>query len=99
MLTRWKIAIVTGLFVVGALSFLLGLFPTFAGIFWILWFTGCGACILALVLTVLVPTHRPAVSRPVASRSAVRRSVTDPPVTGGPAADSATGSADGVSRP
>lgn len=84
MLTRWKIAIVTGLFVVGALSFLLGLFPTFAGIFWILWFAGCGACILALVLTVLVPTHRPA---------------SDPPVTGGPAADTATGPADGVSRP
>ena len=56
MLSRWKVAVITGLFAFGALSFVLGLFPLLADIFWILWFAGCGACILALVLTVIVPS-------------------------------------------
>lgn len=84
MLSKWKVAVVTGLFVLSALSFFLGLFPILADVFWILWFAGCGACILALVLTVIVPTHRPAANAAAAGSSAA-----------GPAA----GSVDGVSRP
>lgn len=84
MLSKWKVAVITGLFVLSALSFFLGLFPILADVFWILWFAGCGACILALVLTVIVPTYRPEANAAAASSSAV-----------GPAA----GSADGVSRP
>ncbi|AOP55340.1 MAG: hypothetical protein ACTMKZ_07665 [Brevibacterium aurantiacum] len=63
MLSRWKVAVITGLFAFGALSFVLGLFPLLADIFWILWFAGCGACILALVLTVIVPSPRSAANR------------------------------------
>ncbi|MCF2586634.1 hypothetical protein [Brevibacterium sp. UCMA 11752] len=63
MLSRWKVAVITGLFAFGALSFVLGLFPLLADIFWILWFAGCGACILALVLTVVVPSPRSAANR------------------------------------
>ena len=59
MFSKWKVAVITGLFVLSALSFFLGLFPIFANVFWILWFAGCGTCILALVLTVVVPTLRP----------------------------------------
>lgn len=55
MLTRWKVPIVSGLFVFGAFGFLLGLFPSLAGVFWLLWITGCGACILGLILAVVVP--------------------------------------------
>ena len=84
MLSKWKVTVVTGLFVVSALSFFLGLFPLFADIFWILWFIGCGACILALVLTVVVPTYRA-----VADRRAPNASATD----------AEAGPADGVSRP
>ncbi|MCF2572253.1 hypothetical protein [Brevibacterium sp. UCMA 11754] len=100
MLSRWKVAVITGLFAFGALSFVLGLFPLLADIFWILWFAGCGACILALVLTVVVPsprsasnrseTGRPDSSRPEAGRSAVNRHAPR---------RSAADSADGVSQP
>ncbi|SMX94247.1 MULTISPECIES: hypothetical protein [Brevibacterium] len=69
MLSKWKVTVITGLFVFGALSFILGLFPLLAEIFWILWFAGCGACILALVLTVIVPSHRPTANRREADRS------------------------------
>lgn len=62
MLTRWKVPIVSGLFVFGAFGFLLGLFPALAGIFWLLWISGCGACILGLILGVVVP------SRPTSER-------------------------------
>ena len=57
MFSRWKITVVTALFVVGAVSFLLGLFPALAAFFWILWFAGCGACILGLILAVVIPTY------------------------------------------
>ncbi|WP_350269890.1 hypothetical protein AAFP32_15410 [Brevibacterium sp. CBA3109] len=70
MLSKWKVTVITGLFVFGALSFILGLFPLLAEIFWILWFAGCGACIRALVLTVVVPSHRPTANRREAGRSA-----------------------------
>lgn len=59
MLTRWKVPIVSGLFVFGAFSFLLGMFPDLAGIFWLLWITGCGVCILGLILAVVVPRRAP----------------------------------------
>lgn len=90
MLSKWKVTVITGLFAFGALSFILGLFPLLADIFWILWFAGCGACILALVLTVIVPSPRPAmnrldVNRPAANRHEAGRSAADP--------------ADDVSRP
>ncbi|MDN5657634.1 MAG: hypothetical protein L0G76_08620 [Brevibacterium sandarakinum] len=84
MLSKWKVTVVTGLFVLSALSFFLGLFPLLADIFWILWFIGCGACILALVLTVIVPTYRPAADRRGAKASAP---------------GSEAGYTDGVSRP
>ncbi|WP_193071561.1 hypothetical protein [Brevibacterium sp. FME37] len=90
MLSKWKVLVITGLFVFGALSFILGLFPLFADIFWILWFAGCGACILALILTVIVPSPRSAENRRAAGTS----------VSGHPAAcRTATGPADGISRP
>lgn len=90
MLSKWKVTVITGLFAFGALSFILGLFPLLAGIFWILWFAGCGACILALVLTVVVPSPRSAANRAAAKTS----------VSGHPATDrTAEGPADGVSRP
>ncbi|MDN5875145.1 MAG: hypothetical protein L0I80_04105 [Brevibacterium sp.] len=88
MLSRWKVAVVTGLFVLSALSFFLGLLPLLSDIFWILWLAGCGACILALVLTVIVPTDRPEAGRAEANR----------PAANAPAAGAETGSAEGVSR-
>ncbi|WP_231443516.1 hypothetical protein [Brevibacterium zhoupengii] len=89
MLTRWKVAVITGLFAFGALNFILGLFPLLADIFWILWFTGCGACILALVLTVIVPSQSPAAKSSVAGH----------PATPSPTAHPAPGPVDGVSQP
>ena len=95
MLSKWKVTVITGLFVFGALSFILGLFPLLADIFWILWFAGCGSCILALVLTVIVPSPRPA-----EDRRAAKTSVSDHPAAGrSVTGSSAAGPADGVSQP
>lgn len=90
MLSKWKVLVITGLFVFGALSFILGLFPLLADIFWILWFAGCGACILALVLAVIVPSPRSA-----GNPRAAKTSVSARPSAGRTAA----GPSDGVSRP
>lgn len=57
MLYRWKAAVVAGLFVLGAVCFLLGLFPALAGLFWTLWLSGCGACIAGLILAVTIPSR------------------------------------------
>lgn len=95
MLSKWKVTVITGLFVFGALSFILGLFPLLADIFWILWFAGCGACILALVLTVIVPSPRSAANRRPAKTSVSARAATGRTAAG----SSAVGTADGVSRP
>lgn len=95
MLSKWKVTVITGLFAFGALSFILGLFPLLADIFWILWFAGCGACILALVLTVIVPSPRPAVNHPATNRLDVNRPAANRHEAGRSAADPA----DGVSQP
>ena len=52
---KWKTRIVVGLFVCGGLGFVLALVPGLSGIFWLLWLTGCAACILGLVLAVTLP--------------------------------------------
>ncbi|MDN5807192.1 MAG: hypothetical protein L0H52_08440 [Brevibacterium sp.] len=82
MLRKWKAAVITGLFVFGALSFILGLLPLLADIFWILWFTGCGACLLALVLTVTVPARRSAGHTPDAQQREAGRPAGDGPDDG-----------------
>ncbi|MCI4011778.1 hypothetical protein [Brevibacterium sp. ZH18] len=65
MLRKWKLVVVTALFIVGAVCFFLGLFPSFAPLFWGLWIAGCSACIFGLILAVVVPSNRPGtVSRP-----------------------------------
>ena len=64
MLKKRKVAVVTGLFIFGALSFLLGMFPVLAEVFWILWLAGCGACILGLILAVVVPSSHVDEKRP-----------------------------------
>ena len=89
MLSRWKVAVITGLFAFGALSFILGLFPLLADIFWILWFAGCGACILALVLTVIVPSPSRAEETSFRSHCNSSRNLRAEPV----------GSVDGISQP
>ncbi|MCM1011064.1 MULTISPECIES: MFS transporter [unclassified Brevibacterium] len=61
MLTRRKNVMVTGLFVLGICGFVLGLAPELAAFFWVLWFIGCGASMLGLILAVTVP--RPAAER------------------------------------
>lgn len=93
MLSRWKVAVITGLFAFGALNFIIGLFPLLADIFWILWFTGCGACILALLLTVIVPSPSRAWETSASGRTATRA------VTSRRAARPAPGPVDGVSQP
>lgn len=55
MLCRRKSFVITGLFVLGAAGFILGLIPEFAPVFWVLWLTGCGASILGLILAAAVP--------------------------------------------
>lgn len=52
---KWKTRIVVGLFVCGGLGFVLALLPGLSSIFWLLWLTGCAACILGLVLAVTLP--------------------------------------------
>ena len=52
---KWRMRIVIGLFACGGLGFVLALVPGFAGFFWLLWLTGCAACILGLVLAVTLP--------------------------------------------
>ncbi|GAA1623394.1 MULTISPECIES: hypothetical protein [Brevibacterium] len=61
MLTRRKNVMVTSLFVLGICGFVLGLVPELAAYFWVLWFIGCGASMLGLILAVTVP--RPATER------------------------------------
>lgn len=58
MLKKWKVPVVTGLFVFGALGFILGFIPTLTDIFWFVWIFGCGACILGLILAVVVPSAK-----------------------------------------
>lgn len=64
MLRKWKTRIVTGLFVCGAFGFLLALLPGLSGIFWVLWLTGCAACILGLVLAFTLPSSATADALP-----------------------------------
>lgn len=56
MLRKWKTRIVAGLFVCGALGFLLALLPGLSGLFWPLWLAGCASCILGLVLAFTLPS-------------------------------------------
>lgn len=56
MLRKWKAKVVGGLFVCGALGFLLALLPGLSGAFWPLWLTSCAACILGLVLAFTLPS-------------------------------------------
>lgn len=55
---RWKVSVVTGLFVLGALCFIAGYFPVFADLFWFLWILGCSACIVGVILAFTVNPGR-----------------------------------------
>src|SRR5699024_12810019 len=67
---KWKTRIVVGLFVCGGLGFVLALLPGLSSIFWLLWLTGCAACILGLVLAVTLPASPTPAALP---RAAPRR--------------------------
>ncbi len=57
MVIRWKAPLLTGLFLLGAVCFLLGLLPALAGLFWVLWVAGCASCIVGLILAVTIPAR------------------------------------------
>lgn len=58
MLKKWKVPVVTGLFVFGGLGYILGFIPSLTDIFWFVWIFGCAACILGLILAVVVPSAK-----------------------------------------
>src|SRR5699024_12826390 len=71
---KWKTRIVVGLFVCGGLGFVLALLPGLSSIFWLLWLTGCAACILGLVLAVTLPASPTSEARPGAGPPGARPS-------------------------
>lgn len=76
MLCRRKSFVITGLFVLGAAGFILGLIPEFAPAFWVLWLTGCGASILGLILAAAVPRIDEAQESTDDSRASCQEQVT-----------------------
>ncbi|WP_309133111.1 hypothetical protein [Brevibacterium sp.] len=59
MLIRWKAVLLTGMFLFGAVCFVLGLLPALADVFWLVWVAGCVSCIVGLILAVTIPVREP----------------------------------------